>query len=382
MISDVTPLLLATVSGTPLQRAMRVQQRRRPCKMTFVLGAAAAKTGQTLLTASSCALASISAGELGGISSAVSAPLLSVIGLVFLEDHWHGSAFSLNLFKCALASSLFLMFVTLCSPGGVLKAAEALTWRSTAYLCASSLIGVVIGDNTWLLSLRLIGARRVLLIDSLKPFIAAGISGLLFGESTTLYNFLCMGCAATGTLIAALDRQSGSDGNGREFSLKGYLLAGVTVFLDVVGCVLIKQSDAGLGPWAMGGIRFGFAAIALALIAAVMKVLRKPTCKGLRMLDNDVQAKPWFEMPSQTLHAWSRAALGVLFVTVLNPVFFYHSLLRIPLGLCLTLSSLGPVISIPVVWLVKGERVTVRGTLGSILAVAGVIAFCNNVPRT
>ena len=40
-------------------------------------------------------------------------------------------------------------------------------------LCFSSLIGIVIGDWFWLKALKLIGARKVIIIDSIKPFLGA-----------------------------------------------------------------------------------------------------------------------------------------------------------------------------------------------------------------
>ena len=44
------------------------------------------------------------------------------------------------------------------------------------------------------------------------------------------------------------------------------------------------------------------------------------------------------------------------------------------------LRSLGPVWSIPVLWLVRGERTSARGVLGATLAVAGAMA-CSAAAR-
>eukprot|EP00959_Pyramimonas_sp_CCMP1952_P461834 9482251-Pyramimonas_sp.AAC.1 len=47
--------------------------------------------------------------ELGALAAA-GAPAVSAVGLVLWDRAWGGSAFALNLFKCALASSCFIIF--------------------------------------------------------------------------------------------------------------------------------------------------------------------------------------------------------------------------------------------------------------------------------
>lgn len=46
----------------------------------------------------------------------------------------------------------------------------------------SAMLGIVIGDNTWLRALRLLGARRVILVDALKPWLAAVLGHFLLDE--------------------------------------------------------------------------------------------------------------------------------------------------------------------------------------------------------
>lgn len=72
----------------------------------------------------------------------------------------------------------------------------------------SSFVGVIIGDLAWLEGLRLLGATRVLIIDSIKPFVAA-IMGLIFlGEPVS--SILIFGAFITliGILVVRLVRES------------------------------------------------------------------------------------------------------------------------------------------------------------------------------
>ena len=98
--------------------------------------------------------------DASGILAALVAPLSMTIGFVIWDDQWHGSAFALNLFKCTLASAMFLLTV------GSIKLAGASGWSSWAlgtvgWLVISSMAGIVIGDNTWLFALELLGSRKV-----------------------------------------------------------------------------------------------------------------------------------------------------------------------------------------------------------------------------
>ena len=125
----------------------------------------------------------------GGIVAALSAPFLLDVGFLIWDKHWKGSSFALNLYKCTLASIGFLILSFATRPPGATDPAdndaaiddgrgpafppELFTVQSVGFLMLSSTIGILIGDWTWLEALQLIGARPVVLMDSIKPFLAA-----------------------------------------------------------------------------------------------------------------------------------------------------------------------------------------------------------------
>jgi len=360
--------------------------RRRAAGAALVLGFAASSRG----TAAGFAPAALgTSGAAGGVLSALAAPLLATVGLILWDKHWRGSIFALNLLKAALATPLFLLVAAL-SCGGLADLLSALSPQAVAALCASSLVGIVIGDTVWLMSIKLLGARRVLLVDSLKPFVAAAAGGAVFGERATLAGVASMACAVLGVLIVSLERETDENVGSKEPDerLLGYLLAVITVILDVFGTVLTKRFGEGLGPWLIGGFRFGFAAACLGCVflAYRIKALAWPRPaaalrpRSLVEADYALGETPWHAMPAMSSQSWIRVAAGVIFVTFLSPAGSNYALFAIPLSLCLTLGSLSPVFAIPLVWLLKRERVSARATAGSLVAVLGVIAFCNTVP--
>ena len=70
---------------------------------------------------------------------------------------------------------------------------------------------------------------------------------------------------------------------------------------------------------------------------------------------------------------WSLVSLGVLFVTVSAPTLYNVALFRLPLGVVLTLTAVAPLYAIPMVYVAKGERTSLRAKLGALLACLGFL---------
>ncbi|KAG8459788.1 hypothetical protein KFE25_014351 [Diacronema lutheri] len=390
-----------------------------------------------------------------GLAAALAAPALSALGCMLWDRHWAGSAFALNLFKCATASLLFAVTV-----GADGHSALARNARAVPLLCASSLLGIIVGDLAWLASMRLLGARRVILVDSLKPFLAAAFGGAL-GEGLTVKALGAMTLAVVGILAVALERTAGdapsedapasAPARPRSAHAHGYALAITNVLFDVVGAVLTKRVAGALGPFEIGLVRFGFAALVMAAVALSMAMRRalrprrtaiirglseaadvRPAdgppsgCGGLPRADAQPPARGaeqhvetvlplpelasegaggedaggerarakrvdaglldageaapiarWHELPrGMPAHAWLLVGVGVLLVTFLAVALGNVALFRLPLGLFLTLQSLGPIYALPIALCIKGEVASARAWAGSCAAVVGVALFC------
>lgn len=64
----------------------------------------------------------------------------------------------------------------------------------------------VIGDFLWLEGLRLLGARRVIVVDTIKPFLAALIGWAILGEELRIPAFFGMAITVTGVVIVSLEK--------------------------------------------------------------------------------------------------------------------------------------------------------------------------------
>ena len=360
-------------------------------------------------------------------------------------------------------------------------------------LILSSLLGIVIGDVAWLQALQLLGARRVIMVDSLKPFLASILGYLILGEDMSVMGSVGMFVTIVGVVVVSLEGVHDSDSNsnekknrpnedklgdgkaflsadsesksdvqlspmhvpggedgggdpenakqsidsvnrgsnnnstdntsnpGAETLRRGYLFALFNVIFDAYGAVLTKQYGIIFSISEINLIRFGFAAISVGTLAGCFK-LRSLCLRGsspalnVRFapisekivinnssdvdLDDSVTAHEvvdhsvmnsygepllsednnsslmWYEFPYMPQMDWVKIAVGVLFVTYTCPSLFNFALFNLKLGLCLTITSLGPIFSIPLVYLMKNEKTSMRATAGSVLSFVGVAMLC------
>lgn len=420
--------------------------------------------------------------QTAGILAATFAPLFMTLGFIVWDIEWKkagGSAFALNMFKCNLASLAFLIMCLIVgfsidgdteseviaddgavpSSGSLNEEGTALifTSKNVGFLMLSSLIGIVIGDSAWLEALRLLGATRVLVVDTVKPFLAAGLSRWVLGEKVHPMIFLGMALTITGVFTVSLEKEEKEDSKSEtnnvsqlnldenqgiistsrtdnnaiyedstrentsaetEYPIKsvkkpqsllyilrehapnsimvrGYTLSVLNIFLDTFGSILTKQFGLGMTTWAINLIRFGSAGI-LMLLFSILLILRdkfsktdKSSLNGEQnkkeevsvvaddsnlMKPNTVDTK-WYILPKMNAKKWGKICMGVAFVTFICPALSNFALFQIAIALAITLGSLSPLYALILEWLLRGKRTTIRGALGALLAVSGVVVL-------
>ncbi|CAD7947052.1 unnamed protein product [Amoebophrya sp. A25] len=170
-----------------------------------------------------------------GVACALVAPLMITGGLVVWDARWTGHAIALNLYKCAAASVLFAITATCIGIWRTVNINDSAEGASSTFfgedsytvlqfwvLIVSGLIGITIGDNFWLTAVQLFGAQRVVLVDSLKPFLAVFLGWLFLDEGEFLESWAFVGgltITSVGVVLTAReDKGVAEDGNisGRE----------------------------------------------------------------------------------------------------------------------------------------------------------------------
>ena len=369
-----------------------------------------------------------------GVAAATAAPLVMTLGFIAWENHWKGSAFALNLFKCNLASMAFLIMT--CTTRSNPFPSDVFTTQAVGYLFLSSTIGIVIGDWTWLEALQLLGARRVILMDSVKPFLAAFFGWLILDEELRPAAVGGIALTVVGVLVVSLESTKQQDDNTdsghkdkKNFSSEtndkpsdeasesqsnsspclesvaaGIIISSSSSPMDehvtkpdhtatVADDKTVRDLRKGY-PYAILNVALDTYGSVLTkqygqdfkvweinllrfgfagLLMAVIAVAMSTT-EGLRGVNGESKQTPWYALPltAMTRSSWGHVCLGVLLVTFATPSLSNYALFEIALGLALTLGSIGPIYSIPLTYLLQNEVPTVRGVLGAFLAVAGV----------
>lgn len=361
-----------------------------------------------------------------GVIAALLAPLFMTIGFFIWDVRWTssgGSAFALNMYKCLTAS---IGFVIMCLFRGFsnvdTSSVDIFTTNNIGYLLLSSTLGIIIGDLLWLEALRLIGAKHVIFIDSIKPFAAAILGRIFLQESLRLPTWGGMILTVLGVGVVSWEEQSKTkedteddcdDANAAQVESnrpnesipddkskrywRGYTCAIFNVLADSFGSLLTKQHGVGMTTWTINLLRFGFAGIILFLVSLAMRWYgyccasrvdghesKAPeTTLHIDQSCNTVSAptqqqcmRPlWYQLPSLKLKGWLQITSGVGLVTFLCPAFEKFALFQITLALVISLSSVGPLYGLLLEMPFKGNRPTVWGCIGASLAIAGVVVL-------
>ena len=284
------------------------------------------------------------------IAGGAVAPGLMAFGLFVWADAWTRSPLALNAFKCALGSALFGVVV-------LIFYRRPMPRNAVLWLAFSSLLGIVIADTLWLAALQILGARRMIAIDALKPFVAAFMGWLLLGDVVPWLGYLGVVICALGVYLlnveSAEQEDDGVEGDAPSAAegvrepvgaaadaplppadvrssprrdaaardpdvveaddvavedateppyLKGYAYATVNVVLDVYAATITVAERGPLSSAEVNLLRFGLAAVLLILVWVVREGRLKSNAKPMPRRD------------------WMRVALGVVFVTFLTPL--------------------------------------------------------------
>jgi len=159
---------------------------------------------------------------------------------------------------------------------------------------------------------------------------------------------------------------------------RGYALALLNVSLDAYGSLLTKQYGIQMTTWEINLIRLGFAGLVMLVISIVMHINERLGIfsSGSTSAYMSKESVPWYALPKMAWGPWLVVSMGVLFVTFLCPALSNFALFEISLALAVTLCSITPLYTLPLMWLLKNEKPTAKGCLGAFLAVLGVIVLC------
>jgi len=302
----------------------------------------------------------IQSAPIGEIAAVVVSVLWTTCSILFAAAGRRIGALSVNAYRIAMAVGL-LGGVHLLWFGTLVPAASDAQWF---YLGLSGIIGLALGDFGYFGALVLIGPRRGVLLMALAPIWSAIAAYFMLGEVLGTWTILGIAVTLIGVTMVVLEREDEGDENSIPRKQKIYgVLSGLGGSLGQgLGLVISKYGmmvagGAGVGPLNPLSATLVRMVVAAAFVWAIV-VLSGKLPLVLRMRRDG----------GAIVRTFAGAVSGPFAGVWLSMVAITYA----QAGVVATLMALMPVMVIPVVRIIYGEKTSTRGVVGACTAVAGV----------
>ncbi|WP_109110479.1 DMT family transporter [Azospirillum sp. TSO35-2] len=242
-------------------------------------------------------------------------------------------------------------------------------------LALSGAMGIVLGDMALFWSLSRLGPRRNVVIYAANAPLTALLAYAVLGEALGPWTMLGVLLVTLGVMLAVALR-SGSTHSWE--AVQGSLLAAVAVCMvaavgQAVGSVIAKPvMAAGADPVASAAVRVTTAALMFTAIGALSAV-RTGAATSLGAVAAGLFRFGPGLTPRLALQVAGNGLLGV----GLGMTLLLIGLANGNAGVVATLSALSPVLILPMMWVLTGQRPALGAWVGAAVAVAGVALIVN-----
>ncbi|MCK6485691.1 MAG: DMT family transporter [Phycisphaerae bacterium] len=239
-----------------------------------------------------------------------------------------------------------------------------------AYLAASGVIGLSLGDQALFTAFLDIGPRRSTLLMTTAPLMAALFGWMALGETLSVAAWMGVALTIAGVAWVILERpaSAGPRETGAR-QTRGVILALIGAACQAGGLLLSKQGmghgwlpvERHLPPQTATLVRMSFAAVGMLPVLLIHGLReRKRRAAGVIVTRTGSPAA-----------GWAFAACGCVVGPYLGVWMSLVAGDRAPIGVAQTLCSLTPVFILPLAHLIHREHITPRAALGALAAVAG-----------
>ena len=297
---------------------------------------------------------------IGEIAALAVSLLWTTCSILFAAAGRRIGALSVNAYRIIMAVGL-LGAAHILRFGTVVPPASESQWF---YLGLSGIIGLALGDFGYFGALVLIGPRRGVLLMALAPIWSAIAAYLILGEVLGAWTIVGIAVTLTGVTMVVAERENETDENaiprrrkiyGLLSGLGGSLGQGIGLVISKYGMMVAAGHDADpLNPLSATLVRM---IVAAAFVWVV--VVLSGRARAVARARQDAGA---------VLRTFAGAVSGPFAGVWLSMVAIMYA----QAGVAATLMALMPVMVIPVVRIIYGEKTSMRGILGACTAVVGV----------
>lgn len=269
---------------------------------------------------------------------------VGVSGYSALSRRYPPSAVNFSRALVALPIFILLTLFTV-GPG----AYRAITWHHFGWLSLSMVSSYALGDLLLLMAVVRIGLPSALAIASSYPIWSALAGWIFKGEVLGPLQLLGLLLIVLGSIFVILGNRQPAGSSTRRDSF-GYFLSLGTSLLWSLNVISVSNGGSGLAATATSSVRM---AIALILCPAIGYLLNKST--KVLISKEDFKKSSWI----------------FLVEGVGGGFFFTYGMTHAPLAIGSALSSLSPVITVPIAFVMGWEKPSLLRTAGVILVVVG-----------
>lgn len=289
-------------------------------------------------------------GHIGELAALGTACCWTVTALAFESAGRRIGSLAVNIIRLVMALGVLSLVGWL--HRGLAFPVDAST-HAWVWLSVSGLVGFTVGDLCLFRAFVVLGARRSMLLMALVPLVTALMGWLILGETLASRDWFGMALTLAGVTWVIRERTPAAAGQTQGSPLAGVLLGVGGAVGQAVGLVL---SDYGMGdfdPFAATQIRVVAGTVGFAVVFSIIGWWPRVVA-GLR-----------------NPPAMRRTAVGAFFGPFLGVSLSLLAVQHTQTGVASTIMALPPVLILPIVALSGRERVTLRGALGAVVAVAG-----------
>ena len=231
-------------------------------------------------------------------------------------------------------------------------------WRTVelwqfGYLAASSLFGIIIASTTYFATIYTAGPRTTALLFSLTSPFAVLLGYVFLGETLSGQQGIGITCVLLGILLAIGARSPSKTTAVERTPWLGIALGVVTAFGQALGSLAARPAMAsGVEPFTAMAVRSGLATAFFVLLMVVPHPMLKPA-------------------PTITKRSLGFAVGSAFFGVGLGMSLLMAALAHGNVGIVSTLSSMTPVVILPMIWARTGIVPPAPAWMGAALAVIG-----------
>lgn len=285
----------------------------------------------------------------GEIAALVAAVLWAFASVIYGRVGVHIPPLHLNLIKGIIA--IVLLLITIVATG---ELSLVTSQQPLCLLLLSGVIGIGLGDTAFLAGINSLGARRLLLLETLAPPMTA-VFAFIFLQERLNANAWC-GVLLTILGVAWVISERTEKDVSSHLSLRGVVFGLLAALANASGAVLSRAAlaNTNINPLVAALIRLG---------AAIIFLL--PLIVWQQNKSNSILSFSW---------RW-RVVLATCFAAFCGTylgIWLQQTAIKLaPVGIASTLLQTSPIFILPLaLW--TGEKVSVRATVGVVIAIAGI----------